>query len=123
MKNDGSGIRGFDGGDHAKGPQLGRFVGGVSDEFESCFDVGGGKRAAIVEADIAAEMEDVRERVGRLPGFGEVAVEIHWIVALEEAAEEKAVIGRGWRIRGKAGAEVGGAGLEEEGGGGGVGGG
>ena len=34
-------------------------------------------------------MEDVGERVGRVPGFGKVAVEIHLVVALEEAAESK----------------------------------
>ena len=114
MKNDCRGVRGFDGSHHAKGAELGRFVSGVSDEFESGFYVGRGKRSAIVEANAAAEMEDVGERVGRVPGFGEVAVEIHLIVALEEAAEEQAVDALGLRIRGEARVEVGGTGFDEE---------
>ena len=119
-ENDGGGVGGFDGSHHSKGAELGRFVGGVSDEFERGFYVRGRERAAIVETDIAAEMEDVRERVGRVPGFGEVAVEIHLIVALEEAAEEQAVNALGLRIRGEARVEVGGAGFDEEGEGGGI---
>ena len=74
-----------------------------------------------MEANAAAEMEDVSERVGRLPGFGEVAVEIHLIVALEEAAEEQAVNALRLGVGGEAGVEVGGAGFDEEGEGGGIG--
>ena len=74
-----------------------------------------------METDIAAEMEDVSNGVGRVPGFGEVAVEIHLIVALEEAAEEQAVNALGLRIGGEARVEVGGAGFDEEGEGGGIG--
>ncbi len=115
MKNDGSGVRGFDGGDHAKGAEFRRFVGGIPNEFESGFHVGGRKRAAVVETDIAAEMENVSERIGRLPGFGEVAVEIHLVVALEEAAEEQAVHALGLGVGGEARVEVGGAGFNQEG--------
>ena len=121
MENDGGGVGGFDGRDHAKGAELGRFVGGISNEFESGFDVGRGKRAAVVETDIAAEMENVGERVGSFPGFGEVAVKIHLIVALEEAAEEQTVNALGLRIGGEARVEVGGAGFDEEGEGRGIG--
>ena len=118
MKNDGSGVRGFDGGDHAKGAEFRRFVGRIPDEFESGFDVSGGERAAIVEPNAAPEMENVGERIRGGPGFGEVAVEIHLIVALEEAAEEQAVNALGLRIGGEARVEVGRAGFDEEGEGG-----
>ena len=94
---------------------FGGAVGGSEDEVEGGLDVGGGERAAIVETDVGAEMENVGERVGSVPGFGEIAVEIHLIVALEEAAEEQAVNALGLRISGEARIEVGGAGFDEEG--------
>ncbi len=65
MKDDRGGVRRFDGGDHAEGAAFGRAIGGIEDEVEGGFDVGGGERAAVVEADTAAKMEDVGERVGR----------------------------------------------------------
>src|SRR6476660_193934 len=101
MKNDGSGVGGLDGGDHAKGPELGRLVGGIPYEVKSSFHVGGSERAAIVKADAGAEMENVGERIGSIPGFREVAVEVHLMVALEEPAEEQAVNALGLRIGGE----------------------
>ncbi len=68
-----------------------------------------------MEADAAAKVEDIGERVGRVPGFGEIAVKIHLVVALEEAAEEQAVDVRGLRVGGEAGIETGGIGFDEEG--------
>ncbi len=47
-------------------------------------------------------------------------MEIHLIVALEEAAEEQAVNALGLRIGGKAGVQVGGTGFGEESEGGGI---
>ena len=68
-----------------------------------------------MEANAAAKMEDVSERVGSGPGFGKIAVEIHLIVALQQAAEEESIDALGLRIGGKARVEIGGAGFDEEG--------
>jgi hypothetical protein len=114
MKDDRGVVGRFDGGDHAKGALLWGFVDRIFDEFESRFDVGGSQRAAIVKANAAAEMEDVREWIGNGPGFGEVAAEIHLIVALQQAAEEKSIDALRLRIGGKARVEIGGAGFDEE---------
>jgi hypothetical protein len=38
--------------------------------------------------DAGFQMENVSERIGRLPGFGQVAVEVHLGVAGEESAED-----------------------------------
>jgi len=64
MKDDRGVVRRFDGGDQAKGSAFRGLVGGIHDEIESCFDVGRSKRAAIMEANTAAKMEDVGEGVG-----------------------------------------------------------
>ena len=105
VEDDGGGIGRFDGGDQAEGAALGGFVGGIHHEFEGGFHVGGGERAAVVEVDVVAEMEDVGERIGSVPGFGEIAVEFHLGVAFEEAGEEQAVdvlrIARRWRSAGR----------------------
>ena len=59
-----------------------------------------------------AEMKNVSERVGRRPGFGEVATKIHAIVAVEQAREEQAVDALGLRVRGEARIEIGGIGFD-----------
>jgi hypothetical protein len=58
------------------------FVGGILDELKRRFDVSGSYRAAVVEANTAAKMENVCERVGNRPGFHKIAAKIHLIVAL-----------------------------------------
>ena len=68
-----------------------------------------------MEADTAAKMEEVGERVGCRPGFGKIAVEIHLTVALQQAAEEESVDALGLRIGGKARIEIGGAGFDKKG--------
>jgi hypothetical protein len=60
-------------------------------------------------------MEDVSERVGSRPGFGKIAVKIHLIVALQQAAEEKSIDALGLRIGGEARVEIGGAGFDKKG--------
>ena len=70
---------------------------------------------AVVEANTAAEMEEIREGVGSRPGFGKITVEIHLVVALQQAAEEKSIQALGLRVSGKARVEVGRAGFYEEG--------
>ena len=115
-------IGGFDGGDHAEGAALGGTVGGVAHEVDGGFDVGGGDGAAIVEEDAFAEMEDVGEGSGRVPGFGEVGVEIHFGVAFDEAVEEESGEALGLRVGPEAGVEVGGIGFDDESQGGGIGG-
>jgi len=105
----------YDGGDHAEGAALGRVIGGIEDVVEGGFYVLRGEGATIVEFDVAAEMENVGERIGKFPGFGEVAVKVHLLIALEEGGEEKAVEVLGLRVGGVARVEVGGIGFDEEG--------
>ena len=59
-------------------------------------------------------MEDVSERVGSRPGFGKITVEIHLVVALQQAAEEESIDALGLRIGGEARVEIGGAGFDEK---------
>ena len=115
MEDDGGGVGSVDGSDEAEGAAFGRVVGRVADEVESGFNVGRSDGAAIGETDGLAKMEDVGERVGNFPGFGEVAVEIHLGVAFEERGEEKAVNVGGVGVGSKAGIEIGGIGFDEEG--------
>jgi hypothetical protein len=68
-----------------------------------------------VEANAAAEMEDVSERVGSRPGFSKIAAKIHLIVALQQAAEEESIDALGLRIGGEARVEIGGAGFDKKG--------
>jgi hypothetical protein len=68
-----------------------------------------------VEADAGAKVEDVGEGVRDRPGFGEVAVKVHLVVAANEAAEEEAIDALRIGVGGEAGIEVGGVGFEEEG--------
>ncbi len=68
-----------------------------------------------MEADPAAQMENIGARVGSRPGFRKVAAEVHLIVALEEAAEEQSVKALGLRVGGKARVEVRGIGFDEKG--------
>ena len=71
-----------------------------------------------MEAYAAAQMEDVRERIGRRPRFRKIAVEIHLVLALQQTAEEQPIDALGLRICGKARVEIRGAGFDEEGEGG-----
>jgi hypothetical protein len=66
-------------------------------------------------------MEDVGQGIGKFPGFGEVAVQVHLLVAFEEGGEGEAVEMLGLRVGGVTGVEVGGVGFDEEGEGGGIG--
>ena len=118
MKDDRGVVGRFDGGDHAKGALFWGFVGGIPDEVKGRFDIGGGQRAAIVEANAAADMENVSKRVGSRPGFGKITAETHLIVALQQAAEEESIDALGLRIDSEARVEVGGVGFNEEGEGG-----
>jgi len=74
-----------------------------------------------VEEDAFAEMEDVGEGSGRVPGFGEIRVEIHLGVALDQAVEKESGEALGLCVRAEAGVEVGGIGFDDEGQGGGIG--
>src|SRR5260370_36443760 len=91
MEDDCEWIRRFDFFDHSEAAAFWGFVGGIEDEVESGFDIRGGERVAVVEVDIWFEVEDVAEWIGRLPGFGEGAVEIHLGVAGEEGGGDEAV--------------------------------
>ena len=53
-----------------------------------------------------AEMENISTRIWGVPGFCEIAVEIHLIVALQQAAEEQSIEALRLRISGKARIEV-----------------
>jgi len=74
-----------------------------------------------VEGDAFAEMEDVGEGSGRVPGCGQVGVEIHFGVAFDEAVEEQSGEALGLGVGAEAGIEVGGIGFDDEDDGGGVG--
>src|ERR1700730_13681476 len=100
--------------DQPKGPALGRLVGWIQDEVEGGFHVRGSERAAIVEAHSAPKVENVGKRIADVPGFGEVAVEVHPIIALQEAAEQESVDALGLRIGGETRVEIGGAGFDEK---------
>jgi len=59
-------------------------------------------------------MEDVSERVGSRPGFGKIAVKIHLIVALQQAAEEESIDALGLRIGGGSAGRDWSAGFDEK---------
>jgi len=115
VEDDRGGVESLDGREQTEGAALGRFVRGIEDEMESGSYVGGGERAAVVEAHAAAKMKDIGARVRSGPGFGEVAAEIHPIVAVEEAAKEQSVDALGLRVRGEARVELGGIAFDEQG--------
>jgi len=73
-----------------------------------------------VEEDAFAEMEDVGEGSGGVPGLGEVGMEIHFGVAFDEAVEEESGEALGLRVGAEAGIEVGGIGFNDESQGGGI---
>lgn len=49
-----------------------------------------------------AEMENIGDRIRCFPGFSKIAVEIHLIVAVEQAVEEQSIETLRLRIGGKA---------------------
>src|ERR1041384_1936090 len=115
MKDNGECVGCLDLVDHAEAAALRGFVGGIENEVESGFHVSGGERPAIVEFYVGLEVENVSERVGSLPGFGEVAVEIHLRVAGQKAGEDEAVEALRLAIGGKARFKVDVIGFDEEG--------
>jgi hypothetical protein len=92
--------------DHAEAAAFWGFVGRVEDKVESGFYVSRSDWVAIVEFYVGLEVEDVGQRVRRLPGFGEVAMETHLRVAGEESAEYEAVHPLRLAVGGEAGVEV-----------------
>jgi len=64
--------------------------------------------------DVGFEMENISERVGRLPGCGEVAANVHIVIARDEAAEEEAVDALGLAVGGVARVEIDRAGFDHE---------
>src|SRR6266581_4698244 len=98
-----------------KAPRLGDLFAGFMMKSKVALTSEALRGAPIVEADTAAKMEDVGKRIGSRPGFGEVAVKIHLIVSLEQAAEEEPVDALGLGIGGEARIEVGWARLDQEG--------
>ena len=67
-----------------------------------------------MEANTMAEMENISTWIWGLPGFCEIAVEIHLIVALQQAVEQESIEALRLRISGKTRIEIGGAGFDEE---------
>lgn len=119
MDLDGVGIGRGDRVDHAEGGALRSFEGAADDGVESEEHVGGGEGRTVGEGDVVAEMEDVGERVGSVPGFGEVGGGIHLGVAGDEGGVEQVVDVLGPGVGADAGVEVGGGIFDEEGEGGG----
>ncbi len=103
-----SGIGSFNGRQQEKGAALGRFVCGIGDEVERAFHVSRSERAAIVEANTTMQVEHISDQIRRFLRFGEVAAEIHLIVALKQAAEQESIDALRLRISGKARVEIGG---------------
>src|SRR5277367_5725530 len=114
MENYGSVIRGFDGTNHFEGATFGGAVGGIDHVVEGGFDVAGGKGPAIMKADTAAQMENVGEGVGGIPGFSEVAVEIHLGIAFYETVEDQPIDTLGFGIGGVARVEIRRIGFDDE---------
>jgi len=98
-----------------KAPRLGDLFAGFMMKSKVALTSEALRGAPIVEADTAAKMEDVGKRIGSRPGFGEVAVKIHLIISLEQAAEEEPVDALGLGIGGEARIEVGGIRFDQEG--------
>ena len=115
MEDDGTGVRRFDRRDHAEAAPLGRSVGGIQDEVESGFYVRRGDEPAVVKVDARAEMKNIGKRVGSLPRSGEVGVNVHLIVALDQRGEEQPVEVLGLAVSGESRVEVGGIRFDEEG--------
>ena len=63
-------------------------------------------------------MENVGERVGSIPGFCQVAVQVHLRVAREQSVENQAVEALRLAVSGVTRVEIDGIGLDEEGEGG-----
>ena len=91
MKDHGRRVGCIDRGHETKRATFRRFIPRSANEIESRFDIGRSDGMAIVELNVFAQVKDPGQRIGRFPRFGEVAVEIHFGVAFEEAGEEKAV--------------------------------
>jgi hypothetical protein len=89
-------------------------IGDVHDEVEGGFHVGRCQSAAVLETHVAAEVENIGEGIGLVPGFGQVTVKIHLRVALKKAAEEETVDSCGLRVGGVTRIEIGGIGFDEE---------
>ena len=68
--------------------------------------------------DVWLGMKDVGDRIGILPRFGQVTVEIHLGVARQQAGKDECVEALGLAVGGETGGEVGGVGFDEEGKGG-----
>ena len=98
--------------DHAVGGAFGRGDGVRENRIEGELHVGGGERAAVVELHSGAEMKDVGERVGRFPALGEIATDVHLVVAFDQAAEKQAVDAFGEGVGADARVEIGGHGFD-----------
>jgi len=61
-----------------------------------------------VEANTTMQVEHISDQIRRFLRFGEVAAEIHLIVALKQAAEQESIDALRLRISGKARVEIGG---------------
>ena len=67
-----------------------------------------------MELHSGAKVEDVGERVGRLPAFREIAADVHLVVAFDEAAEYEAVDAFGEGVGANARVEIGRHGFDQE---------
>lgn len=114
VKDDGGGIGRFDFRDVLKGATLWRVIRGIEHEIERGFDVGRSEGAPVMKMNVSTEMEDVDERIWSVPRLGQVAVKVHVVVVVDEAAEEQAVNALGLRIGGEARIEIYGIGFDEE---------
>jgi len=99
---------------HFEGAGFGGFIGGIHHEGEGGLDIGGGDGAVVVEVGVFAEVEDVGEGIGGVPGFGQAGVKNHLGVTFDQAVEEEAVDALGLGVGSIAGIEIGGVGFDDE---------
>ncbi len=81
--------------------------------IEGPFHVAGSQRAAVVKLYPVMQMENVGERIGDLPAFGQTGADIEMRVAGEQVVEDKIVDAFRLSVQTHAGIEVGGAALND----------
>ncbi len=75
----------------ASEPRFGDVTAPIQDRIERVFHVRGRKRSPVVKLHAAAQMKNVRERIGRLPFFRQIAARNSLRVQFDQAAENQAV--------------------------------
>jgi len=113
MKDDRGIVGRFDEVTNAKSSAFRRFVGGIHDDSNVALTSVAVSARPSWKRTLRRRWKTLSERVGSRPGFSKIAVKIHLIVALQQAAEEKSSMR--WDCEScEARVEIGGAGFDEE---------